>query len=447
MGLENSGVNASNKKGRSNRNLKIWRFRRAWLIRGVLAAILIALLSLGALVVVVSSSPYTGTQGADLIRNLLGPKPVAFLEGIVFSIQDMLHQAEFKISEATPAAPWQVTVVPVSTPTVLSSPTRAITETSTALPTLPATSSTSPAIIPTAMPTPITPTSSPSPTATQGWMPAAVQPLGNITGEGEWTPYIQDQAGETVAYKTFLQPDPERPYVIVGIVAFDLTRVHLHYVLGTEEPTGAVDPYRTGQIPHKDLKPGFLLAAFNGGFKTVNGYFGVLIHGITIVPPIQKMGTLAIYKDGSLRIGEWGTDLTYSSDMVVFRQNCPLLVHNGEINPLVYNNSVNDWGGTINGAIVTFRSGIGTSQDGKTLYYFAGQSLNMASLAKAMLDTGNYQAMQLDINNYYVIFTKIQVENGQMVGVPLLPKDMVSNLNRFLATYSRDFFYITSNNP
>jgi len=133
--------------------------------------------------------------------------------------------------------------------------------------------------------------------------------------------------------------------------------------------------------------------------------------------------------------------------MIAYRQNCPLMVHNGDINPLVDNNSVNDWGGTIKGDVVTFRSGIGLSQDGNVLYYFAGQNLTMPALAAAMQDAGAYQAMQLDINNYYVLFTQFKFENGQWMGAPLLPNDMNTNLNRFLTPYERDFFYITTVSP
>jgi hypothetical protein len=278
-------------------------------------------------------------------------------------------------------------------------------------------------------------------------MPLPIPPLGSLEGEGAWTPYIQDATGATVAYRTFLQPDPQRPYVVVGVVAFDLTRTRLHYVLGTNEPSVPDVPKPPGVIPSADRLAGTLLAAFNGGFKTVNGHFGVMDNGSVLIAPIFKMGTVALYRDGSIRIGEWGMDLKYSTDMVAYRQNCPLMVHDGTINPLVYNNSVNDWGGAVKGSVVTFRSGIGISQDGKVLYYFAGQSLTMPALAAAMQDAGAYQAMQLDINNYYVLFTSFKFENGQLAAFPLLPKDMASNLNRFLGSYSRDFFYITATNP
>jgi hypothetical protein len=159
------------------------------------------------------------------------------------------------------------------------------------------------------------------------------------------------------------------------------------------------------------------------------------------------MGTLVLYKDGSIRIGEWGSDITLTQDMVAYRQNCPLIVHDGEVNPLVFNNSVNDWGGTFSGNIVTFRSGIGLSQDGRTLYYFAGNTLSMPALAAAMQATGAYQAMQLDINSYYVMFTRFLLQNGQWMADPLLPDQMVDNVGRYLAPSPHDFFYITAIRP
>ena len=51
--------------------------------------------------------------------------------------------------------------------------------------------------------------------------------------------------------------------------------------------------------------------------------------------------------------------------------------------------------------------------------------------------------MQLDINNYYVHFTRFAVQDGKLIAVPLLPKEMVDNVGRFLESYSRDFFYLT----
>jgi len=422
------------------------QFNRQKARRFLLGLGLVIVGSLVVTIVVVTIWPSVGAQGADFLRSILGNKPVADLEELVFNVQDTILQIEYRLGKATPSAPWQiaaVTVSPVPAPTLTLAPSLTLIPTQftplagTLQPGLTATlTPRMPSLAPTV-------TLPPSPTP---WEPASVQPIGNISGEGKWDPYIQDQSGATVAYRTFLQPDPERPYVIIAAVAFDLTRVRLHYILGTEEPYVPDAPKRSGAIPNSDLQPGVLLAAFNGGFKSIHGQFGVMADSVVVLQPIKHMGTIALYRDGSIRIGEWGVDLVYSTDMVTFRQNCPLMVKNGEINPLVYNDSVNDWGGTVNGDTVTFRSGIGISQDGRTLYYFAGQKITMPILAKSMQVAGAYQAMQLDINNYYVHFTSFPVENGQLTASALLPNDMTGNVARFLHPYARDFFYVTTLN-
>ena len=430
------------------------------------AVFLVGMVAMMVLVVVVSTSPATGARGADWLRNLIGTRPVAQLEGIVFTIQDKFHQLVYRVEGSTPSAPWEVSSVQVggvptkgnqsqSTPTPAAS--SAVQNSSS--PIVPAESTPVQASLPNVTGTPANeagnnpgavlanlPQQS-SPTPTQAlWIPENLTSLGSIADEGVWSAYIQDSSGNTVAYRTFLQPDAERPYVTVGIVAFDLSRTRLHYEPGTLEPVSSASITRTGQIPTEDRLPGILLAAFNGGFKTVHGNYGAFVDGTVLVPPIDGMGTIAIYGDGTIRIGEWGADLNFTPDMVVYRQNCPLIVQNGEINPQVDNNSINDWGGTLSGNIVTFRSGIGISQDGKTLFYFAGNTLTMPALAKAMHSAGAYQAMQLDINNYYVFFASFEVQNDQLTGIPLLPKDMFDNINRYLDGFSHDFFYVTGGN-
>lgn len=431
---------------------KSWPRRRKWLL-AFLAVMAVGLTTVAMLVLIVATSPQTGAQGADWLRGVLGNKPVAELEAMVFTIQDKLHQLTFRVEKSTPAAPWDL---PSLAGTVSNTPPVKIpTSTTTPLPdqnhqitgNLP-TQILSPILDTTTnqndIPTPIN-TATPIPTG-QLWRPIDLSALGNIPDEGVWMPYIQDASGATVAYRTFLQPDSERPYVTVGIVAFDLGRVRLHYALGINEPVSAVNLPRSGSIPSSDQLPGVLLAAFNGGFKTVHGVYGVYAEQTILVPPTDGLGTIAIYEDGSVRIGEWGKDISFSPDMVAYRQNCPLMVQAGVINPLVYNNSVNDWGGTISGNIVTFRSGIGISQDGGTLYYFAGNTLTMPSLAKAMQDAGAYQAIQMDINNYYVHFTSFAVQDGKLIGVPLLPKEMYENIDRYLNGFGHDFFYVTGGN-
>ncbi len=404
-------------------------------LRAFIAVLIVGGIALSSLVVVVSLSPVTGTAGADFLRGIFGPQLVADMEAVVFTAQDIIHHTIFVLGGSQASAPWETPTPGSLAPTTTSVVNKSAEE---------SLANTTPT--PTPLPNQLV---SPTPTAilppiAAPWQLPNLTPIGNLAGEGVWQAWIQDSSGSTIAYRTFLAPDTTRPYAVVAVVALDLTKVQLHYQLGTQEPVSPGRAPGTGKIPDNYLQPGVLLAAFNGGFKTVNGHYGVIIDGQTLVPMIDGLGTLAIYQDGHLSMGVWGADLTLSPDMVVVRQNCPIIIDQGQINPQVYQNSVYLWGGTVKGNIVTFRSGIGLSRDGKTLYYFAGNYLSTQTLAMAMQATGVYEAMQMDINNYYVLFTKFSTQNGQLSSVALLPKEMVDNIGRFLGSYTRDFFYITS---
>jgi hypothetical protein len=259
-----------------------------------------------------------------------------------------------------------------------------------------------------------------------------------------WQPFIQDPQGNTVAYRTFVQSDPSRPYALTGIVAFDLEKIRLHFVLGNAEPYAQGVPKQgTGKIPAQDLVSSRLLAAFNGGFKYQHGNFGAMADGFTSAPPKDGLATLAIYQDGTFRMGVWGQDINPSSDMLAFRQNGALVIQNGAVTQAV-SDSKSYWGYTVSKGTVTWRSGLAISPDGKTLYYFAGQYLDINTLSAAMMTVKPQTAMQLDINNFWVHFTAFSDWNGQIVSQTLFPKEMSSGQNRFLNPYSRDFFYITT---
>jgi hypothetical protein len=129
--------------------------------------------------------------------------------------------------------------------------------------------------------------------------------------------------------------------------------------------------------------------------------------------------------------------------MIAWRENGPLIIKDGQITPRVFSNQISDWGGTLDGKIVTWRSGLGLSADGNTLYYFAGPNLSMPTLAQAMMAVGVHQGMLLDINNYWVHFTAIRAQGDKLVADPLFP-EMRDQKDRYLSVFSRDFFYVTT---
>ena len=298
---------------------------------------------------VVQIWPVIGAQGADVLRGIIGDQAVAGLEMKVNQVQDELQKLKYQLGLEGPVAPWATVQIPVQslTPTALST----TTTTPTSEP------QTLEAFVPTstllAVKPPL-PTLAPTPSV---WQPAELTPLGSAAGEGVWSAYIQDAEGHTVAYRTYLQPDPARPYTLVAVVAIDLNRTRLHFVLGSLEPAGPPGPPRSGAIPASDRVANVLLAAFNGGFKARHGDFGAMANGITALPPREGLGTVVIYENGTVRLGEWGTGLTMTPDVDAFRQNGPLVIQQGKIDPRIYNNSPEDWGYTVIDVSPTVRTG------------------------------------------------------------------------------------------
>ncbi len=392
---------------------KTW-FRRllAWLGMVIGTVVLLALAAFSATEI----WPNIGAGAVDLARGVLGDKLVSGVENSVLVAEDKLKQIDYHIMKTTPAAPWQANSAPPATPE--STPVSDIAASTPA---------------PTPISTPV------------GWMLENVPALGSTLGEGRWTAYLWDAAGNVVAYRTFLQPDPERPYASVAVVAFDLQATRLHFVLGYEEPTSSVYISRPARIPASDMVPGKILAAFNGGFKAEHGHFGVMLDGVTLIPPRDGFGTVAMYDNGKVLLGAWGKDITASPRLVAWRQNGPLIIQGGQINPHTDVTDPQVWGYTTDGSTATGRSALGISQNGNVLYYAVGFDLTLPVLARAVQDAGAYQAIQLDINNFYTHFEAFSVgSDGKLTVVPLLDQMKGPGDQRYLTINSRDFFYVTT---
>jgi hypothetical protein len=409
------------------------------MVRRSVRTLFLILLIIGALFFALNNWPGLGAQGADILRAVLGDQAVARLEMVLFRIQDSAQNLEYQIGLQKPAAPWQSNTLRQS---IISKTTSTPTEPPipidvTPTPSQPVSTTRTPKNQPAQKSQIINPTPS-------TWVPKPVSALGTLPDEGIWLPYISNSSGEVVAYRTFLQPDPDRPYAIVGIVAFDLTKTRLHYMLGSIEPASPDGPKRTGMMPAQDLQPGRLLATFNGGFKATHGQFGAMADGIIALPPRDDLGTIAIYSDNSVRIGVWGSEIQQSPELLAWRQNGPLVIQNDKVNPEIFNNSPKDWGYTVNDVSPTWRSALGISKDNHTLFYLAGSKLTMHALSESMIAAGASQGIQLDINNFWVHFVAIRTDGNNLIPEPLFPAAMIDKLDRYLHPYPRDFFYVTT---
>jgi hypothetical protein len=382
--------------------------------------------------------PDLGAQSADVLRDVVGDQVVAQLETIVFDTLDRIHSWSYQLGGTQPAAPWAVaethTVVPAVAPTLAAVP--ALAAPAAAPPRARRAPSLPPATAPGA-----TADRSPPP----AWSLARLPASGTLAGVGQWSAYLYDSAGQTVAYRTFVQPDPERPYAVAAVVAFDLQAVRLHFVLGSEEPRSLVAIRRTGAIPAADLHSGLLLAAFNGGFKARHGHFGAMVDGVAVLPPKDGLGTVGIYQDGRLRIGAWGADIRSAPTLSAWRQNGPLVIQHGQINPHTADIQSPDWGIILNGVTAVWRSALGISADGRTLYYLAGNSLTLPALTRGLALIGAEDAIQLDINIGMVHFDAIQATPTGLTPLPLFEAMKGQRDDRYIQGDKRDYFYVTIN--
>jgi hypothetical protein len=159
------------------------------------------------------------------------------------------------------------------------------------------------------------------------------------------------------------------------------------------------------------------------------------------------MATLGLYRDGTVRIGTWGREITPTAELIAYRQNCPPLLDAGQINPDVAKDDPNKWGRTVGNAVNTWRSGLGISADGRFLIYAVGNSLTVRSLALALQAAGADYAMQLDINAFWTRFVTFQPAQDAKATSSVVAHKLINQMSggptQFLAPDVRDFFYVT----
>ncbi len=243
----------------------------------------------------------------------------------------------------------------------------------------------------------------------------------------------------TVLAKTFVRPDPSRPYAVVSFVKMDMSKLGIRVQAGTYYPGGTHGVYGPGVIPQNIQQSNILVAAFNGGFMEKDGHYGMVVNHKVYVPLRNSLATLVMYSDGSVKMVDYqGQPL--GANVVGIRQNGAFLVRNGVITSFA-ENSQDSWGRTITNSMYTWRSGIGITKNGN-LIYAAGNSLTPQTLAVALEKAGVVDAMQLDINPPWVRFIIYDpLGNGNYSFYPLL-KAMKDGGYAYLHGYNKDFFYV-----
>ncbi len=260
----------------------------------------------------------------------------------------------------------------------------------------------------------------------------AAQPL---PGEGVWQPVGSLVDGLPAVYVTRVRPDSVHTSVLVSLMWFDTDLTKALLVPGYIEPGGPAPTQ--GALPRADWPS--VLANFNGGFRLADSRGGYYYQGHPVAPLVKGRASAVITRDGVLRVGAWGRDVTMTPQVAVVLQNLDLIVDHGR--SMVAPGDNFQWGATTHGESYAWRSALGQRADG-SLVYIGSPGLSAQTMAKTLVDAGVVRAMVLDMNNWWVAgFYFSHKPDGTPVCAKLDP-NIQEGCNRFLQRYKRDSFQI-----
>jgi len=280
--------------------------------------------------------------------------------------------------------------------------------------------------------------------------PPPIVPIASppVAGEGQWRPAGRLVGGQPAVYEAFVRPDAVHTSVVVGVAWMDTELLSATLYSGSIIPGGG--PFaNTAPISPPAAKT--LVAAFNAGFLMKNANGGYYTEGKTVVPLRQNAASFVIYRDGRATVGQWGRDVTMTSDVVAVRQNVDLVVDGGKPVAGLNANDTTHWGYTLGNRVYVWRSGVGVTANG-ALVYVAGPYLNITDLADVLARAGAVRAMELDINTDWVNFSTYSPATPTGLAGPGNGTDLLSTMvgtpqRYFESWWSRDFFTMSARTP
>lgn len=265
-------------------------------------------------------------------------------------------------------------------------------------------------------------------------------PATAMPGDGHWQPFGEDSE-QPRFWRTTLHPHARSRFVSVDVVAIDLRRFRLHWVVGAGD-VGAeslADKQTPGLLARAWASD--TVAIFNGGFQARHGYWGQQSHGVTLVKPKPDGCGMALYADGSVAFGSYAD--CERPDMVTYRQTPPCLVEKGNVHARLLAGKDELWAGKNAREKTRRRSAAGLNAERQILYYAVGVEATPLDLARAMEALGVHYALQLDINwNWTRFFLVDAVSDSPALGASLL-EGMVADKGEYVRRASkRDFFAV-----
>ena len=257
-----------------------------------------------------------------------------------------------------------------------------------------------------------------------------------LPGEGGWRRTGPLVNGAPPVLVTTFRSDPNYPQMVAGVAWLDRSRTSLQLYPGRYEPPAG--SFRGPMEVPPQLR-GQLLATFNSGFKLEDSGGGFAALGQVYAPLRDGLATLVGLRDGSVDVRAWAGGPQPGPSVLFARQNLPLILENGQLNPNLSDGSL--WGATLGNAIRVWRSGIGVDARGDLLYAAANDQ-TAESLALILQHAGAVRAMELDINSEWVTFNFYGAPDASEPS-KLMP-GMNREATRYLEPDDRDFFAVFS---
>lgn len=274
-----------------------------------------------------------------------------------------------------------------------------------------------------------------------------------MPGEGVWqsadTP--RDMAGTPVIYTTFYRPSVEFPNATVYMMVVDTSKASMRYYVGSQEPGAA--------LASSEVEPAVrtrVLAVTNAMWMQRHSMgAGAIYRGKFIYPMVDGMATLIVYKDGSIDIQEWSSDIPLKLVRDA-RQLRHLIVKNGMVvKAIVREGRLEDseiglgfllgrGGKNYEGEnhwYVAHRSAFGIRKDGN-LVFAIGHHIGSRDMAKALVLAGCERGIHADANPANIVANLyLRDSRGVLVRkMKLSPEQSSKALERYDEGYSKDFF-------
>jgi hypothetical protein len=363
----------------------------------------------------VNEFEWLGPMVADSLRAVIGKEAVTELENIAYGVQDRLYRYTRK--DEQPKAYWNVPEAPT--------------------------------VVPEPAPEPVEDAAAPP--ARPPFVPKPVGPVHSTwsaPGDGQWLAIPVPDLPELPPrlWKTLLHPDKNRSWAELFVVAMSTHEVRLHLVPGTKEPAATIEAAKTAERPGKvpEAQHSLLLGAFNGGFKTEHGGYGMAVGELMLVEPRASVCAVAAFGDDTLSVASWENLAARQAEMVWWRQTPNCMVELGVLNPKLETGNSKKWGATLDGETVIRRSAIGIDQSGDTLYVGISNHTTANAIALGMRHAGAVTVAQLDVNFSYPKFVlfESQPPDIKRLAVALADGFEFSEDEFIRKSSPRDFFYI-----